>query len=211
MVKAVKTHVYAILDRSGSMATLEDDTIGGYNSFIDKLDGDGITVTLVLFDDKYEVPYKEVSLKAVVPLSREIYYVRGGTALLDAVGKTINENKQYVKENEKAIVLIITDGYENSSKEYKGTQIHKMIRELEKKNWAFTYLGANQDAWAVARDWGFQQGNVATYNATERGTQQIFRTMAVNTAAYAASGAMNGTEVGAFYSDEDKKALKDAK
>lgn len=204
------THVFAILDRSGSMSGLESDTIGGYNGFLDKLRKQrGIRVTLTLFDHEFEQPYADVPIKDAPKLDSKSYFVRGSTALIDAFCRTINEGKSKVKKADKAIVLVITDGYENASRENTSADMKKLVADLEARdNWTFTYLGANQDAWAVAERWGFSKGNVSNFNPTGKGTAQVFATMSMNVAGFAASGSQN---VRSFYSDADKKKLEETK
>lgn len=180
----MKTHLFCIVDRSGSMAGLEEATIDGYNEYVDGLRNEkDVNLTLVLFDDRYEVVMDDRPIKQVPKLDKETYFARGMTALIDATCRTINERKGRVGKQDKAIVLIITDGYENSSHEYKSHDMKKLISSLEEKgNWVFTYLGANQDAWSVAQDWGFSSGNVASYNATPRGTVGAFQNIGLSTA-----------------------------
>ena len=139
-----------ILDRSGSMGGLESDTIGGYNSMLSKQKNQKkgkIYVTTVLFDDEYELLHNQVSIEEMKPITEKEYYVRGSTALLDAIGKTIMQVKanQDKKENkDKVLFVIITDGLENASKEYRKDLIKKMIEERkEKDKWEFLFLGAN--------------------------------------------------------------------
>lgn len=201
------THVFAILDMSGSMSGLEKDTIGGYNSFIKKLKGEKIRVTLTCFDTVNEIPYSDLPIKEVPELDEKVYSPRGGTALVDAVCQTINQNKGKVKKGDKALVLIITDGEENSSREYSTVQMKKLISGLEEKgNWTFTYLGANQDAFAVAQRFGMRKGNVSVYQATERGTGVAFASMSVNTQSFARGDSMN---LGDFY-EKDQEKLENA-
>ena len=133
-----------ILDRSGSMGGLESDTIGGYNSMLSKQKNQKkgkIYVTTVLFDDEYELLHNQVSIEEMKPITEKEYYVRGSTALLDAIGKTIMQVKanQDKKENkDKVLFVIITDGLENASKEYRKELIKKMIEERkEKDKWEF--------------------------------------------------------------------------
>ena len=122
-----------ILDRSGSMGGLESDTIGGYNSMLSKQKNQKkgkVYVTTVLFDDEYELLHNQVSIEEMKPITEKEYYVRGSTALLDAIGKTIMQVKanQDKKENkDKVLFVIITDGLENASKEYRKDLIKKMI------------------------------------------------------------------------------------
>lgn len=177
------TEIIFILDRSGSMAHLEEDTIGGYNSFLKKQmneEGDA-TVTTVLFDDKFEIIHDNADIKKVNPLTDKEYYARGMTALLDAIGKTINHvgNRHKFAPSSlvpnKTLVVIITDGYENSSCEYNIKQIKAMIeRQKEKYNWEFLFLGANIDAISAAGDIGITPDFAATYQADKMGTSMNF-------------------------------------
>ena len=137
------TEIVYILDRSGSMSGLEKDTIGGYNSFLEKQkkeDGDAV-VTTVLFDDKYDMVHDRVDIKKVKALTNKEYYARGMTALLDAIGKTINQvsarHKTMVDSAvpAKTVVVIITDGMENASKEYKLQTVKAMIEKQKKRVW----------------------------------------------------------------------------
>jgi hypothetical protein len=156
-----------ILDRSGSMAGLEKDTIKGYNEFLEKQIKDGINlkVTTILFDDKYEILFNGANPKTAMLTEKE-YFTRGSTALLDAVGKTINEvgirlsNTPEDERPEKVIVMITTDGYENASIEFKGPQIKKMIEhQTQVYNWEFVFFGANINTEEVADDLGIIKDN----------------------------------------------------
>ena len=177
------TEIVFILDRSGSMAHLEEDTIGGYNSLIKKqLNEEGeASVTTVLFDDKFEIIHDNVDIKKVKPLTDKEYIARGTTALLDAVGKIIsyvgNRHKTAPESvvPHKTLVVIITDGYENASCEYNLKQIKAIIeRQKENYNWEFLFLGANIDAIATAGDIGITPDFAATYQADSVGTQMNF-------------------------------------
>ena len=148
------TEIIFLLDRSGSMAGLETDTIGGFNAFIEKqrqLEGETI-VTAVLFDDRYEILWNGIDANKAILTDKE-YYVRGSTALLDAVGKTILDvGYRLSKTSEetrpgKVIFVITTDGMENSSKEFTYEKVKELIKhQQEKYNWEFIFLGANIDA-----------------------------------------------------------------
>lgn len=201
------THIFAIVDRSGSMMGLEKATIDGYNEYVDNLRKEkNVKLTLTLFDHEMLVPVDDQAIKDTPKLNRELYQPRGATALIDAVCRTLNERKGKVGKKDKALVLIITDGFENASKEYTTKDLQKLVQNLEKQgNFTFTYLGANQDAWAVAQNWGFKQDNVSSYAGTERGTGVAFSTMSANTVAFAASDSLNTK---AFYSAEDKVKLE---
>lgn len=153
------TELVFILDRSGSMGGLEADTIGGFNGMIEKQkreEGDAF-VSVVLFDDRTEVLYDRVDLRKVEPMNDKQYYVRGCTALLDAIGGAIHHIKnvhRYAREEdvpEKTLFIITTDGMENASRKYTSEKVKKMVEhEKEKYHWEFLFLGANMDAVQVA-------------------------------------------------------------
>lgn len=200
------THVYAILDRSGSMAGLEKSTVDGYNEFISTLkDTSKVKLTLVLFDHEYITKYFGAPIKQVPRLTREDYRPRGMTALVDAFCRTLNACKSDVKKKDKAIVLVITDGKENASSEYTSKDMAKLVKELEAKgNWTFTYMGANQDSWEEASKWGFERDNVVNFHATDRGTAAAFSVMAMNTATLSNSTAKSSNR---FFSVQDAAKL----
>ena len=173
-MKNKKTDIVFLLDRSGSMSGLESDTIGGYNSFIKeqkKIEGE-VYLTTVLFDNEYEVLHDRVDIKKVKNLTEKDYYVRGSTALLDAIGITINNIKKKAKDH-KVIFVITTDGMENASREYTKEKIKKMIEH--NKNFEFIYLGANIDAYSEGMNIGISRSNIANYKASEKGTKSMFR------------------------------------
>lgn len=177
------TEIIFILDRSGSMHHLESDTIGGYNSFLEKQkseEGEAV-VTTVLFDDKYEVLHNRVDIKEVQPITNKEYFARGSTALLDAVGKTIKEaehRQKFTAEAEtpgKTIVVIITDGMENASQEYNLDTVKKMVTaQQEKHGWEFIFLGANIDAVKTAGGFGIAADRAVNYHADAMGTAKNF-------------------------------------
>lgn len=178
------TELVFILDRSGSMSGLESDTIGGYNSLLDKQkqeDGECI-ITTVLFDDKYELLHDRINIKGIIPITDKEYFVRGSTALLDAVGRTIdkigNAQKHTAEEEraEKIMFVITTDGMENSSREYGYDKVRKMIeRQKEKYRWEFIFLGANIDAVETAARFGISADRAANYHADSEGTQLNYK------------------------------------
>ena len=148
------TELVFILDRSGSMGGLESDTIGGFNSLLEKqkkVEGK-CSLTTVLFDHDYELLHDRINIQAVSPLTEKDYYVRGSTALLDAVGRTISkiEHVQETTAEEyragKVMFVIITDGMENASREYTTKKVKSMIEAEKEKGWEFVFLGANMDA-----------------------------------------------------------------
>ncbi len=171
-----------ILDRSGSMGGLESDTIGGYNSMLSKQKKEKtgkVSVTTVLFDDQYELLYNQVPIEKVSPMTEEEYYVRGSTALLDAIGKTVmqvkaNQDKKEIKD--KVLFVIITDGMENASREYRVEQVKKLIEERkEKDNWEFLFLGANIDAIGAAKDIGIDSSRAVRFKSDKKGQQKIMK------------------------------------
>lgn len=177
------TEIVYILDRSGSMSGLERDTIGGYNSFLEKQkkeEGEAV-VTTVLFDDKYELLHDRVDIKKVEPITNKEYFARGMTALVDALGKTIshvsNRHKACLASEipEKTIFVITTDGLENASREYNIAAVRKMIGfQKEECGWEFLFLGANIDAVETARSYGISQDRAVTYCADSKGTEINF-------------------------------------
>ena len=173
-----------ILDRSGSMGGLESDTIGGYNSMLSKQKKENtgkVSVTTVLFDDQYELLYNQVPIEKVSPMTEEEYYVRGSTALLDAIGKTVmqvkaNQDKKEIKD--KVLFVIITDGMENASREYRVEQVKKLIEERkEKDNWEFLFLGANIDAIGAAQNIGIDSSRAVRFKSDKKGTAKNYEVL----------------------------------
>ncbi len=179
IMKKGLTELVMILDRSGSMAGLESDTIGGFNSMIEKQkkeDGEAY-VSVVLFDDRSDVIYDRVPVEKVEPMTDRQYYVRGCTALLDAVGGAIHHIgnvHKYAREEdvpEKTIFVITTDGIENASRMYDYDRVRRLIeRQKEVYNWEFIFLGANIDAAAEAAKIGIHASRAARYNCDGEGT-----------------------------------------
>ena len=179
MMKKGLTELVFILDRSGSMSGLETDTIGGYNSMLEKQKREPgeVIVTTVLFDDKYEILHDRINLKGISPITEKDYYVRGCTALLDAVGKTINKignAQKHTIDSERAehvMFIITTDGLENSSREFSYEKVRQMIEHQKNKyGWEFIFLGANIDAEATAKRYGISSDRATNYNADSEGT-----------------------------------------
>ena len=174
------TELVFILDRSGSMSGLEADTIGGFNSLIAKQKKEEGTafISTVLFDDQAEVLYDRISLDRIEPMNDRQYYVRGCTALLDALGGAIHHIgnvHKYAREEdrpEKTIFIITTDGMENSSHRYTYDKVKKMVeRQRDRYGWEFLFLGANIDAIEVAGRFGVQANRAVNYECDSEGTQ----------------------------------------
>ena len=174
------TEIVFILDRSGSMSGLEADTIGGFNSMIEKQkreDGDAV-ISTVLFDNFSEVIHDRVDIKNVKPMTNRDYYVRGCTALLDAVGEAIrhigNVHKYARPEDipEHTMFVIMTDGMENASHHYSKEKVKHMIERQQKKyGWEFLFLGANIDAVGTAGNLGIHEDKAVNFHCDSRGTQ----------------------------------------
>ncbi|MBP3237475.1 MAG: VWA domain-containing protein [Lachnospiraceae bacterium] len=180
------TEVVFILDRSGSMSGLEADTIGGYNSMMEKQKKEAgeLYVSTVLFDDRIEVLHDRQTPDNIGRMTDKEYYVRGCTALLDAVGRSIrhisNVHKYARPEDrpEKTLFIITTDGMENASREYSYDKVRKMIEDKQKEfGWEFIFLGANIDAVAEAGRFGIKADHAVRYECDSAGTQLNFRAM----------------------------------
>ena len=179
------TEVVFILDRSGSMGGLEADTIGGYNSMLKKQqEGEGdVVISTVLFDDRSEVIHDRKNLKEVKPLTDKDYYVRGCTALLDALGGSIKHIKDVHKQEgdeapEKTIFIITTDGLENASRTYTYDKVKKMVEKRKKKDkWEFIFMGANIDAIDVAGRFGVDKSRAVRFESDGVGTALNYATM----------------------------------
>jgi len=163
------TELVFILDKSGSMAGLETDTIGGFNTLLakQKQEKGEAMITTVLFDNNYEILHDRADIRQVNPITEKEYFVEGSTALLDALGRTINRAGKAISEMRetdrpgKVMVVIITDGYENASREFKVSQIKHMIEHQQTKYaWEFIFLGANIDAVAAAAQVGIRPDRV---------------------------------------------------
>lgn len=199
------TEIVFILDRSGSMSRLTNDTIGGYNAFIEqqKKEPGEAMLTTVLFDDKYELLHDGVVLKDVKPLTDKEYFARGTTALMDAVGRTINDvGNRLSKLDEaerpgKVVVVITTDGMENASKEFSKKQIKDMItHQTEKYNWQFMFLGANIDAASEAESIGIPIAFAANFTASKVGTDALYKTMSKTVTGYRSTGEVSDSWAG---------------
>ncbi len=174
------TEMVFILDRSGSMAGLESDTIGGFNSMIEKqkrVEGEAL-VSTVIFDGESEVIHDRVSLKDIKPLTENEYSVRGCTALIDAIGGAIHHIgniHKYAREEdipEHTVFVITTDGMENASRRYSSDEVKKMIeRQKEKYGWEFLFLGANIDAVETAKHFGIGADRAVNYHSDHQGTK----------------------------------------
>lgn len=179
-----QTEIVVVLDRSGSMGSIAPATVDGFNKFLNEQqnsEGEAF-ITLVQFDDRYEMNYQSVPVKNASPLILgESFQPRGGTALLDAIGKTIED----LKTDRDVVFVIITDGDENASKTYKREAINKMIKSLTKEEgWKFIFLAANQDAIKSGGHLGVSASNSMSYAATSDGATNVFMSVSSNTSNY---------------------------
>lgn len=180
------TELVFILDKSGSMGGLVSDTIGGYNAMLEKqqaVDGE-CHITTALFDDTYELLHDRIDIRAVRPITTNEYFVGGSTALLDAIGMTIqkiaNAQKHTAEEYraEKVIFIIITDGLENASRSYSSDMVKALIeRQKTIYGWEFIFLGANIDSVRTARNIGIQPDRAVDYVADSAGVKLKYAAM----------------------------------
>lgn len=186
------TDITIVLDRSGSMAAVADDTIGGFNQFLldqKRAPGSGV-LTLVQFDNEYEFVHTARPLADVPPLSPATFIPRGATALLDAIGRAIGETHERIAKMDESerpgtvIVVILTDGHENASRESTiDTVFARITEQQEKRGWKFIFLGANQDAIKSAAQLGIHRGTSLSYAHTPGGSRHAFASTSKSIAA----------------------------
>lgn len=214
------TELVFILDRSGSMAGLESDTIGGFNSMIEKQkkqEGE-CYVSTVLFDDVSEVLHDRIKLINVPKMTDQDYTVRGCTALVDAIGDAIHHISnihKYAREEdvpERTIFVITTDGFENASRRYTSEHIKRMIEyQKEKYDWEFLFIGANIDAVETANSYGINQDRAVNYNADSKGTRVLYETVSDAVCCARRSGRIRADwseEIKTDYQKRSKNVLK---
>lgn len=177
------TEIVFILDRSGSMGGLESDTIGGFNAMLkkQKQEEGKAFVTTVLFDHECFTLHDRLPVEQVPEMTSKDYTVRGCTALLDAIGSTIEHIQsihRYARKEDvpaRTMFVITTDGMENASKRFSGSSVKKLINQQKKKGWEFLFIGANIDAIATARDFGIESDRAVNYHADAQGTHTVFQ------------------------------------
>lgn len=208
------TDITIVLDRSGSMATVVNDTIGGFNRFLsDQKAAPGTAeITLHQFDDRFETVMNGVDVRMAAELTNKTFVPRGSTALLDAIGRAIQEtgNRLATKSDRdragKVVFVIITDGEENASREFNREKVFEMIEHQKSKySWEFVFLGANQDAIRAAAGIGINACSSITYAANAVGTEAVFRSLSSNVADYRV-----GASACANFSEEDRKKQAEA-
>ena len=185
-VKNGITELVFILDRSGSMGGLESDTIGGFNSLIEKQKKEKgeCFVSTILFDHEILTLHDRIPISEIRPMTEKDYEVRGCTALIDAIGSTVNhisKIQKYIRKEdvpENTLFVIMTDGYENSSKEYTSDKVKKMIESKKEKNgWEFLFIGANIDAVETANTFGIDDDRAVDYRCDSAGTGIAFESV----------------------------------
>jgi hypothetical protein len=185
------TRVLMVTDMSGSMADLADDVRGGFNAYLDGLAADTeqeYRITAIVFDTEYIPLCVDAELSAAPRLDKSNYMPRGATALLDAVGRAINTHPD-LKGDDRAILVIQTDGYENSSHEFSYAAIKERIERLEATGkWAVIYIGAGPDTWAQAAAMGVAAANYVNTPATPQGTADTYRAVTLGTQSYSRGG-----------------------
>lgn len=208
------TEMVFILDRSGSMSGKEEDTIGGFNSLIEKQkkeDGECL-VSVVLFDDKTEVLYDRVNIKDLRPMTDKDYYTRGSTALLDALGGAIHHIgnvHKYARAEDvpaKTIFVVTTDGMENSSLFYTADKVRFMVKtEQEKYGWEFLFLGTNIDAVETAVNYGIKANRAVRYKCDEPGTALNFTVLSETIGRYRRTGRIDDTWCNTIKKDYEER------
>lgn len=178
------THIAIVLDRSGSMETLKNEIVGGFNAFLEdqKKVPHPATLTLVQFDNEIDRLLSFEPLDKVKPWTKDQFQPRGCTRLYDAIGLTVNSVKDEIEKAvvkpDKVLVVILTDGLENSSQEYTTDTIKELLEDRQKAGWEFTFIGANQDAILTARGIGLSNAaSNITYAATAAGTSDMMRSL----------------------------------
>jgi predicted metal-dependent peptidase len=179
--------IVCLIDRSGSMATITDDAIDGFNTFLEeqKARPGEANLTLVLFDNEYKKLYDRVPLADVLPLNRMTYQPRSTTALNDAIGKTLSDGE--LQRKPKVIVAILTDGEENASKEWSADTVKKLIRDVEKWNWQVIYLAASVDAFRTGADLGLQKWQTPQFLSSSQGVRNALKDASVAVSDYRAT------------------------
>jgi Mg-chelatase subunit ChlD len=218
------THIILVLDRSGSMETVRADTIGGFNAFLQeqKAVPGQATLTLVQFDNEYDVLHDFTPLAAVQPLTTRTYVPRGSTALLDAMGRTINETGARLagmpeaERPARVLFVVMTDGLENASHHFTRADVFdKITHQRTHYAWEFVFIGANQDAIATGAGMGIAASHSIAYAHTSAGTADIMEKFSKNTSrrrvatAAAAASAPMPAEPDEFFTQEDRDTRPD--
>jgi hypothetical protein len=213
-MKTGYTDINIVLDRSGSMESVRSDTIGGFNAFLDdqRQSGGEATITLAQFDNIYEVVYSAIPLADANRLDNSTFVPRASTALLDAIGRTIQDTGRRLaamaedQRPEKVVFVILTDGLENASNQFTAHMVNEMIsHQRDVYKWEFVFLGANQDAITTAANLGIRAANSLTYAANSDGVKLAFSSMSKKLVEYRA-----GVSAQVEFSEEDREEQRKA-
>lgn len=217
-MKANKTVIAVVMDRSGSMASMKDAPIEGFNVFVrdqSEIPSECL-MSYIQFDDRYEVVHNLLDIGKVPPLTSATYSPRGSTALLDAIGRTIDELGRTLaampedERPEKTVLAIFTDGYENASREYRAQQVADMIaHQREKYNWQILFLAANLDAIATAAQMNIRRDTVMNFAASDVGTRAIYGAVGQSVRDYR-ENKTKGVVIEASVKDEEQGLLSKA-
>lgn len=211
------TEIVFILDRSGSMMPLTNDTIGGFNAFIEKQKNEPgeARLTTVLFDDQYEILHNGINIKNVEPMAKNQYWARGSTAMYDAIGKTINEVGIRLSDTPeddrpgKVVFVITTDGMENASREFTQEMVKEMIQhQTEKYSWEFIFLGANIDAKETAKSIGIVGEMGAEYIPTSAGLSSMYCAVDAAVSSVRSTGTVSACWADSLTCDAEVNAAK---
>ena len=216
-MKQNTTELVFILDRSGSMSGLTSDTIGGYNSFLEKqkeTEGECL-VSTVLFNQDSKVVHDRVPLNEIEPMTKKDYYASGCTALIDAMGGAIHHIRnvhRYIREEdvpEHTIFVIMTDGLENASTKYSSDDVKKMVKQQEEKGWEFLFLGANIDAVETAKEYGITEDRAVDFLCDKEGMGTNFEALSESVGKFRVTGSISKKWSEKIQSDYEKR--KDSK
>lgn len=192
------TEVIFILDRSGSMEHLTDDTIGGFNSLIEKQkkEAGDCLVSTFLFDDEVELLHDRLPLAEIPKMTRDTYFARGCTALIDCIGEAVTHIEKihrYARKEDvpaKTMFVITTDGMENASRKFTSDEVKKMIKKHQEEGWEFIFIGANIDSVETAARFGIRRERAVDYHADKGGTEALFACVNSSMKSYRACGAV---------------------
>jgi hypothetical protein len=193
----MKTIINFLLDETGSMMSVKQQTIEGFNEYLNSMRKEKVDFKLTKFNSSKTEIHDTKPAKDYPELTYETYVPDATTPLYDAIGRSVRSLENDLKEKKRKVLMVImTDGLENASQEYNRDAIFKLVSEKEKDGWTFVYLGANQDSWAVAEPLGFNKGNVTNYDP--HNTVQTYNMAAQRTASYLSKG-----NIGNFFDDKD--------
>lgn len=203
----IPTEIVCICDRSGSMEDIKSDAIGGFNAFLkDQKSQPGVAImTIVLFDDRYEVPFSAVPINEIKPFTNQTFVPRGRTALLDAIGRTVTD--LFARNPQKAVVMILTDGHENASQEYNFSRIKEMMSECETRGWFVAYISADMNAFDNAASVGIKRSHAMHFSNDGDGIQVAHLSASLASTQYRAGGTKSMSSM-LSYSNEARDQIK---